>query len=164
MTPKEEIIRHVKKPHLAQAVSLTALSAIRTCFSSSTADGTLKKTRATDCVPTQTQQRKTEAIEKEVTFSRNMTKYDVPPGRVCTITSSERFLRNQPVVHSVVVLRAKVLTYESICAARYGGILLRLKSCGISGGKTRGVDPYERRETRVYRLFGKLLFFEGHGT
>ena len=48
-------------------------------------------------------------------------------------------------------------SYESICAARHGGILLRQKSCGISGGKNAEVNPYERRETRVYRLFDELF-------
>ena len=52
-----------------------------------------------------------------------------------------------------------------LCAARHGSILLRQNSCGIPGGKNREVNPYERRETHVYRLFGELLFvFEGHGT
>ena len=50
-----------------------------------------------------------------------------------------------------------LLSYESICAARHGGILLRQKSGGISSGKNREANPYERRETRVYRLLGKLL-------
>ena len=48
-------------------------------------------------------------------------------------------------------------SYKSICTAWHGCILLWQKLCGISGSKNREVNPYERHETHVYRLFGKLL-------
>ena len=44
-------------------------------------------------------------------------------------------------------------SYESICAARHGSILLQQKLCGISGGENREANPYEQHEICVYCPF-----------
>ena len=71
---------------MAEAVSLTALLAIRTDFSL-TADGTLSKTRPTGYiqVPMQTQQK--EKRKRSDVFKETTTNYDVPLRRVRAVTS-----------------------------------------------------------------------------
>ena len=50
----------------------------------------------------------------------------------------------------------KLLSYQSLCMAWHGSILLQQKSSSIPESKNREVNLYERCETPVHRLFGEL--------
>ena len=101
----------LKSPHMAQAVSLAALFAVRACFSLR-ADGTLKQTRPIQAICSDA----ITAKEKEAKFSKKLRliRNDMPSRRVCGITLLEVFLRNLPVFRSAVmcfVLSGKVFLF-----------------------------------------------------
>ena len=95
----------LRSPHLAEAVSLVALFVIRTCLNF-TADGTLKKRPAGyTCSDANKAKEKTTTKKPKGSdvFKEATTNYDVTSRRVPAITSVEGFVRNQPVLRSVVM-------------------------------------------------------------